>query len=233
MNCISCNYEHDEKFCPNCGEKNGIKKITLPSIMEDTFVSVTDMDKGFLFNLKALILNPKKITTDYINGKRKGILNPVSFLILSVTCYIIIMALFKMPTSYGDKDVVLSSSYGKFGFVIGKFITTNLKFFWIFSIIPLGLSIHLIFRRYNFIENLAVSSFVMGQAILGIAISYLFFRIPIIFDPVLYLIIFWMIYRIFKEPKNKSEIFILAATSLFLFLLQLFLILMVIGVLRS
>ncbi len=233
MICISCNNEHEEKFCPNCGEKNGVKKITLPSIMEDTFISVTDMDKGFLYNLKSLVLNPKRITSDYINGKRKGILNPVSFLILSITFYIVMITFFKMPRPLGDKEVILGTTYGKFGYVIGKFITTNLKFFWILSIIPLATSIQLIFKKYNLIENLAISSFIMGLAILASGIGYLFFRIPIIFDPVLYLVIMWLVYKVFNEPKNRSEVFILAASVLFLFILHLALIMTIIGMIGS
>ncbi len=233
MICISCNNEHEEKFCPNCGEKNGVKKITLPSIMEDTFISVTDMDKGFLYNLKSLVLNPKRITSDYINGKRKGILNPVSFLILSITFYLVMITFFKMPRPLGDKEVILGTTYGKFGYVIGKFITTNLKFFWILSIIPLATSIQLIFKKYNLIENLAISSFIMGLAILASGIGYLFFRIPIIFDPVLYLVIMWLVYKVFNEPKNRSEVFILAASVLFLFILHLALIMTIIGMIGS
>ncbi len=233
MICISCNNEHEEKFCPNCGEKNGVKKITLPSIMEDTFISVTDMDKGFLYNLKSLVLNPKRITSDYINGKRKGILNPVSFLILSITFYLVMITFFKMPRPLGEKEVILGTTYGKFGYVIGKFITTNLKFFWILSIIPLATSIQLIFKKYNLIENLAISSFIMGLAILASGIGYLFFRIPIIFDPVLYLVIMWLVYKVFNEPKNRSEVFILAASVLFLFILHLALIMTIIGMIGS
>ncbi len=233
MICISCNNEHNEKFCPNCGEKNGVKKITLPSIMEDTITSITDMDKGFLFNLKSLLLDPKRITSDYINGKRRGILNPVSFLILSITFYIVLITFFKMPKPAGDEEAILGTTYGKFGYVIGKFITIYLKFFWILSIIPLATSIQLIFKKYNFIENLAISSFIMGLAILASGIGYLFFRIPIIFDPILYVVILWLIYKVFRQPVNRSEAFILAASVLFLFILHLALVMAVIGIFGS
>ena len=62
MNCVSCHNVHDEKYYPNCGEKSGIQRITLRSMIEDTFSSITNMDRGFLYNLKTLTLNPKKIT---------------------------------------------------------------------------------------------------------------------------------------------------------------------------
>ena len=74
MKCISCELNHNEQYCPNCGERNGVERITISTILGSTFSTITNMDKGFLFNLKSLFLKPRKITTDYISGKRKGIL---------------------------------------------------------------------------------------------------------------------------------------------------------------
>ena len=62
------------------------------------------MDKGFLFNLKMLFLNPKSITVEYILGKRKGILNPISFLILSVSLYLILEGLLRVPKEIGSEN---------------------------------------------------------------------------------------------------------------------------------
>ena len=77
MICPSCNNEHDENFCPACGQKNGIKKNTVTSILEDSFFSFTEIDKGSLFNLKSLLLKPQEITNDYIRGKRKDVFQMV------------------------------------------------------------------------------------------------------------------------------------------------------------
>lgn len=51
MNCISCNHEHDENFCSNCGEKKNIDKITFTSMINFAFLSVANINKVFLFNL--------------------------------------------------------------------------------------------------------------------------------------------------------------------------------------
>jgi len=230
MNCINCDKEHVENYCPNCGERNGVKKITLSSILQDTFVSVTDMDKGFLFNFKTLIIDPQRITFDYINGKRKGILNPISFLILSVTFYLVVITFIKSPVKITDFP---DTQYKTIGYEIGKFIRSNFKFFWILTIFPLALSLKLIFKKYNFTEYVAVSSFVVGQVTLVGALSYLFFKFPIIFDPVVYLTMLWFIYRIFKHKVNRKEIYILSFTVLFLFIIQLILILVLIGFLKT
>ncbi len=104
MICISCHTEHNENFCPNCGERAGVKKISFRSTMEDAFASLTDMDKGFLFNIKALAINPQKLITVYLMGKRKGILNPISFLIISISLYLVIESIFKVPREIAEPN---------------------------------------------------------------------------------------------------------------------------------
>lgn len=89
MICINSNNEHGEKFCPNCGEKSNVPKITFKTILSSLFSTITYMDKGFLFNVKNLFLNPSKTINDFIKGRRKTIFNPISFLIISISIYLI------------------------------------------------------------------------------------------------------------------------------------------------
>lgn len=226
MTCISCNKLHDENYCPNCGEKNGIKKITFSSIIEDAFSTITNMDKGFLFNIKSLFLDPKKITTNFISGKRKGILNPISYLIISITIYLIVINVFKTPPKEVTETTTSTfyASGQKIGNAVGLFLRAYIKYFWILSIIPLGLALKIVFQKYNYLEHVAISSFVIGQATFVGVISFLIFRSPLIFDPFVYLTITWLIYRIFKENTDKIASSLLSFVSLFLFIVQLILI---------
>lgn len=228
MNCVSCNNEHDENYCPNCGEKNGIKRITLASITEDIFSSI-NMHKGLLFNIKSLIVSPKKIVTDYIRGKRKGIFNPVSYLIFSISIYLIVLAIFKTPKEINEINNLPKSALHKAGIEVGLFIRTNLKYFWVLSIIPLAISLKLIFKKYNYLEYLVISSFIIGQATFVGVISYTFLKLPLIFDPIVFFIILWLVNEILKDPKEKILSFLLSIITLFLFIIQLFLIALTIG----
>ncbi len=232
MNCINCNFDHNEKYCPNCGERKGTKKITLSSIVEDSFSSITNMDKGFLFNIRSLFLQPKKITIDYILGKRKGILNPISFLIIAITIYIIVITFFKVPKDLVEENSVTKSRLEKTSNYVGFFLRAYLKYFWVLCIIPLGITLKLIFRKYNFIEHLAISSFIIGQATLIGILSFLVFRFPLIFDPVVYLAILWLVYKIFKNNNGRIEAIGLSTTVLILFIIQLILIIGTIGVIK-
>lgn len=229
--CISCQTEHNDKFCPECGERSGVKKITFRSITEEAISSITNMDKGFLFDCKALLTNPKQLTSAYIKGKRKGILNPISFLIISITIYLIFEAFFKTPAT--SVDTTDKNVFYNIGQAAGKFISSYYKYFLIFTIFLLANATKLFFGKYNYLEHVAISSFVIGLSVLLSIIPYIFFGVPVIFNPLFYILVFITVHRIFKIGTSKSEDLILSLSSGFVFVLQLFTIMVLIGLLMK
>lgn len=235
MICISCNTEHNSNFCPNCGEKSGTKKITFNTILQSALSTVTNMDKGFLYNIKTLSLNPKKISADYINGKRKGILNPISFLIISISIYLILETIFKLPIEQiqnKDRSALSSKGYdiGRAG---GKIIFNYFKYFWILSVLFLANVTKLFFGKYNYIEHIAINAFVIGQATLISIIGFFVFKLPLPFNPILYLAMFLLIYFIFKPEKNNLLSLLLSFAGILLFIIQLFIVGIIIGIIMT
>jgi hypothetical protein len=221
MICLSCNNDHNEKFCPDCGEKSGVKKITFGSTIEDALSGLINMDRGFLFNLKSLVLVPKKISFDYIMGKRKGILNPLSFLILSVSLYLLITSLFKTEVNPEKLESLIETDAYKIGNAGGKFIRSYFKYFWIISTFALTLSTKIIYQKYNYLEHIAINSFIIGMATLVAIISYLIFAFPIVFDPFTYLSILILTYRIFKDDKDNLGSLLIAFCVVILFFIMI------------
>ncbi len=231
MNCVSCNHVHEEKYCPNCGEKSGVKRITLTTMTADVFSSVTNMDRGFLYNLKTLTLAPQKVAKDFILGKRKGIFNPVSYLIFAITIYIIVITVIDSPKEkIGSPET--TSLLRLTAYEVGLFIRAYLKYFWILAIVPLALSLRLVYRNYNFMEHLATSSFIIGHATLASVLSYLIFDTILIFDPVVYFVIFWLIHKIYRTNNSTSESAIIAFSVALLFILLLVIIVIAIGAVK-
>ena len=228
--CITCGLEHQHKFCPNCGEPRLTKKITFSSIIEDTFSSVINMDRGILFNIKSLVVHPKKITLDYVSGKRKGVLNPISFLVLSITLYLIILNYIHPPKKAIDLSDPAMTALRRASVETGHFLREYIKYFWVLSVLPFGLSLRIFFHRYNYFEHVAVSSFVMAQATLGAIISYLILKSPLIFDLVVYLLMFVVSYRIYYETGKLIESFLSMLGVMALFVIQLILIVACVGV---
>lgn len=235
MQCISCKNEHQEFFCPKCGEKAGTKKITITSITEEAFTTLTDMDKGFLFNVKTLILKPRVMILDYIQGKRKGIMNPISFLIIGLSIYLIAESMFWLPTE--TKETIEKSGTGlkayNMGAAMAKFMYTYFTYFFIFTTLLLANSTKLIFQKFNYIEHVAINFFICGLAVLASTLLFLITGIPLIFNPLLYGVFFLLTFRIFRTEKNKSEIWILTITSITIFLIQFVITAVTIGYIMS
>jgi len=226
MICVNCKYEHEYDYCSNCGQKAAVPKITFKSILTDAFSMITNMDRGILYNIKSLILNPGIIVNDYINGKRRPIFNPVSFLIISTTLYL-------LANSYIDRDntsVEIKSSVYSIGYEAGRFIKGNFKYFWIFSIFWLGLSTKMLFGKYNYVEHLVISAFVIGLSTLLSIIGLVLFKLNLIFNPIMYIFITWMTYNIFKANRKRIDIFLLSLASTILFFINLLIVTFVIGV---
>ncbi|CAM1348637.1 DUF3667 domain-containing protein [Tenacibaculum crassostreae] len=231
MTCISCGKEHNENYCSNCGEKGNNAPINFTSFIKDSFSIITNMDKGFLFNIKALFNNPKIFITEYLNGKRKGIFNPISFLFISITIYLIAANFLNVQKASSHIESS-SNPLRSISYQIGVFIRTYLKYFWIFSIVPLAISLKLFLKRYNFTELLAVSCFFIGQATLLATVSHFCFRAPLIFDPVIYLFIMLQIYRVIKT-QNKAESLLMAFANTIIFILLLIVVVVLIGIVKS
>lgn len=198
MTCISCTYEHNEKFCPQCGEQSNVNQITFSSILKDAVATLTNMDKGFLFNVKSLTLNPRKVVTDYLLGKRKSIFNPVSFLIIAITVFVILDSLLMG----GGKHLKTDSEFRTLGLETGQFLKSYFRYFWILATVWLGISTKLVFGKYNYAEHMVISAFIVGQAtIAGMGIS-LALKVPLMVNPLVYLVVSLMVYHIFKTGNS-------------------------------
>lgn len=225
MECINCKKDHQEAYCPACGQMASVPRITFQSLTESALSTVTNMDRGFLQNIKELTMNPRGIVLDYLDGKRKGIYNPVSFLIITVTTYLIAEALLHTPVQGSEKNSKLYT----LGYEAGRFIKLNLRYFWILSILWLSISNKLMFGRFNLAEHLTISSFIVGQATIVGILSLLFFNWILLFNPLVYLTMFLMLLQIFWSEGDKLEWVVKSMFSMFLFLLQMIILVILAG----
>lgn len=220
MTCISCDKKHNENYCPRCGEKSDTLKITFSTIFNGAFSTLTNMDKGFLYNLKWLLLDPKKITIDYIRGKRKSIFNPISFLVISITLYIITETVFKAPSDLPPQSI---DSVKSLGAAIGRICIQllRLKYFILLTPFVLASSIHLIFKKYNYWENVATSAFIVGMSALASIAFHLIVRAPLLTNPILYLAVLILTYAVFKDENRILRTLFSSFLVVLLFAVQL------------
>lgn len=215
--CISCHHQYESKFCPECGERAFVKKITLQSIIEDGVATVTSMNKGFPYNIKRLILDPKDFVESYLRGRRKGVFNPISFIIISITVYLVVNSML-----YTDIQKTQSNNeYHNLGFETAKLLRNNLKYFWIPSIFLLALATKVVFRKLSFVEHLTICAFVLGQATLAGVLEAFFVKSAVMMKPSVYIVTWITVFRIFREDGKTLISLLKSLGTLVLFFLQL------------
>ena len=103
-NCLNCGYPFtkNEKFCPECGQKNKGKKITLASFIREVFAGFFSWDAKFWRTLIPLLINPGKVSKNYIEGKRDRYTNPFRFYITVSLIFFLILGLTESYSKFTD-----------------------------------------------------------------------------------------------------------------------------------
>ena len=72
-----------ENFCPNCGQKNDIRKLTFWHFLTESVSHFLAFDGKFFNTLRKLATKPGQVPLDYINGQRTTYMNPLRIYFLS------------------------------------------------------------------------------------------------------------------------------------------------------
>lgn len=166
MKCISCNFEHNERYCPNCGFPKETKRIDRKYITEE-ISSVLNFDKGIFYTIKELFIRPGDTVKNFVDGDRKRIVKPIIFLIICSLTYTIGQQFLSYEAGYikyniEDLDSTpimvqlfewFSKNYGYANIIMAVFIAMWIKIF---------------FRKnnYNFYEIYILLCYIMGISVL-------------------------------------------------------------------
>jgi hypothetical protein len=82
--CKSCGEQVDNKFCPNCGQKASVKRISVLSLLQDLPHAIFHIDRGFLYNIRQMFAQPGTAIREYLAGKRKPFYHPAAYLVVAL-----------------------------------------------------------------------------------------------------------------------------------------------------
>ena len=227
--CISCGFEHSERYCPKCGEISIRRKITFDAVLGESFSTFLNMDKGYLYNLRGLTFSPQSFIQEYLSGRRKGIFNPISYLVISISLYLILENIFPVAETPVSTETIKDTTIFKVGYEAGTIITDYFKFFWVVSIFLLALPSAFIYGKKNYAEHVTIASFIIGHATLLVAFLTPLINVPLIFNYVLYTLILILYYRFYSNPKDKFGSFIISFLVVLIFFVELFLFTILLG----
>ncbi|MGB3074497.1 MAG: DUF3667 domain-containing protein [Chitinophagales bacterium] len=91
--CLNCGNIVTEKFCPNCGQDTGVRKITWKSFSEEFIHALTHGEKSILGTTVQLLSHPGKVLDEYIAGKRRKYHSPVGYFLILLALSVIFQRL--------------------------------------------------------------------------------------------------------------------------------------------
>ena len=79
INCPNCDKQlkEDMNFCPNCGQENHIKRVSLRMLVSDFSSTYFAFDSKLFASLKYLLIKPSFLSLEYLNGKIEAYLRPI------------------------------------------------------------------------------------------------------------------------------------------------------------
>ena len=120
--CLNCGYPftREEKFCPECGQKNKGSKLTFKSFLKEVFNGFISWDAKFWKTIIPLIISPGKVSKDYISGKRIRYANPFRFYLTVSIIFFLIIGLIDSYNKFRDFQNGTSSDSIATGFQINS-----------------------------------------------------------------------------------------------------------------
>lgn len=87
--CLNCGTEFVGKYCPNCGQKGNIDRLTFREAFENLLGIFTNFERGFLHTCIDLCYRPGHMIRDYLQGHRVEYVKPIQFIFTLGTIYLV------------------------------------------------------------------------------------------------------------------------------------------------
>lgn len=173
--CINCSSEVTSIFCPTCGQRQTVKRLSVKEGWNDFWARVYGFDGMFPRTLRDLTIRPGEVSRKYIKGNRVAYYGPVGYFFLMVTLMYIVasvlnidlvefmksagdMALQPKPKSGSGQERVFQATM--------KLASDNLKILS-FIMIPIFAFCgrYIFFRKqgFNFIEQTVLPFYMQGH----------------------------------------------------------------------
>jgi len=224
MKCLNCGNEATDNYCAHCGQPTSTGKITFSSILTGLLSSVTDVERGLLYNIKNLTIAPRKTIIGYLEGKRVSLYPPLSYAAIMIASLVLLDINFAdtpldiNPGSFEDQEEY------KLGERYGKFLRSNLRYIWFLNIFFFALPCALFFQRFKLAEHIIINAFIFGHAAFFSILLFPLFPWSVIVNPIVYASILLLYFLVFHQAKDWLDRFIFIPIILILGLLLFILI---------
>ncbi len=177
--CLNCGSPLSGHYCSECGQSSRVRRINPHYILVELLGGVLQLDHGFLFTARELMLRPGKSLHAFLAGQRRSFSRPFGFLLLASAIYVLVTYWQGSTPVLGEvlKNVSVSSAeegaatgaQTVFIWLSGHYTYASLLLLPLFS-----LCTRLVFFRsgLRYSEHLVINMFIKGQLALLITLIY-------------------------------------------------------------
>jgi hypothetical protein len=156
VTCLNCGTQVQDQFCPHCGQKITVKKLTWYSLVEEILHFFSHIEHGFLNTSYQLLIRPGRVIKEYLHGKRKKYHKPVSLYLIWAGIRLLTFTLVSTLMHYDNfrtGNLLFGSREA------GVYVVQHTQAFGLLSIPIVALFVWLIISRpkINYIETLTMS----------------------------------------------------------------------------
>lgn len=174
QNCKNCNVIITGNFCVDCGQPVKLHKIDKHYIAHEISHAL-HFEKGFFYTAKDLLIRPSASIKDFIYQNRNKHMKPAGFLLLTSLLFTLIAHVFHADLLFNQKEQ-LSVGDGGVADIMG-WVNTHLGYTNLFIGVFVAFCLNFFFRKYgyNFFEIVIMLCFILGEGMLILSLTTLFF----------------------------------------------------------
>jgi hypothetical protein len=161
VTCLNCGTEIRDEFCPHCGQKKDVKKLTWHSLLHEILHFFSHIEEGFLKTSYQLIIRPGRTIREYLAGKRKKYYKPASLYLVWVAIFLLTH---KLISSWMHYEGSMENSFLFFTKETGNYFAEHRNVFELLLMPIMALSAWLIITRpkMNYIETLVLGIYIFS-----------------------------------------------------------------------
>lgn len=170
--CLNCGHTINQNYCPQCGQRTDVHRITWGHFAEETVHAVTHGERSILLTTWKLITNPGQTLREYLAGKRRKYHSPVGFFLIWVTISVLVHrgilelrgfhpVILKGFTFSNPESIEIFTIHGEWFYVLSFPVEAALFYFIIAR--PL----------YSYIECIVITMYVFSITFVFFIVCYL------------------------------------------------------------
>lgn len=230
--CVNCQGELMGPYCAHCGQKVATRRLSTWQILSELPARVFSWDQGLWLTFWSLWSQPGRVCRDYVHGRRKPYVNPLSYFLLGATCQLgslwfsapLVRSSVEANIASLRADPAQNATFERLDAIVGDTATAMADVYLVViaqaytylalfaCVCPLALALWVLHRRcgYQFAEVMVFSLFVIAHCLIVTAFTTpIFARISLVAQLVtaqgFYLGMTCWAHRGFFSPGWKSQ----------------------------